>query len=171
MRGNTAARFAQPGLSALLLSSHGRRILTLRRRRPLRPRPLPRNLASLYPTPPRFSQAALRLLLSRVLHCQVLLGLGQLPRGQRAVSPRLTTCPSVSDPSALRYFSYFTHLSQIGLCAYFWAAGVQTFAYARWDKYPLRHWPRSLQFLHLWLSSTAITFRAFAPSVRALQPC
>ena len=64
--------------------------------------------------------------------------------------------------STLRFFSYFTHLSAIGLCAYFWAAGVQTAAYARWEKYPLRYWPQSFQLLHLWLSATAVTFRMFA---------
>lgn len=88
----------------------------------------------------------------------------QSARIQPLVSPSLTRLP-------LRYFSFFTHLSEIGLCAYFWSAGVQTFVYARWDKYPLRHWPRFLQFLHLWLCSTVITFRAFAPSVRVRQPC
>ncbi|KAF9782469.1 hypothetical protein BJ322DRAFT_1076237 [Thelephora terrestris] len=57
-----------------------------------------------------------------------------------------------------QFFSYFTHLSAIGLCAYFWAAGVQTTAYARWNKYPLRHWPRLFQLLHLGLTATVITF-------------
>ena len=33
--------------------------------------------------------------------------------------------------SAPRFFSYFTNLSYIGLCAYFFASFVQTFAYAR----------------------------------------
>ena len=69
----------------------------------------------------------------------------------------------------LRFFSYFTHLSAIGLCAYFWAAGVQTTAYARWKKYPLRHWPRFFQWLHLWLSATATTFRT-SPPPSALMP-
>ena len=62
----------------------------------------------------------------------------------------------------IRFFSYFTHLSAIGLCAYFWAAGVQTAAYARWKKYPLRHWPQLSQWLHLWLSATIVSFRTFA---------
>jgi hypothetical protein len=74
------------------------------------------------------------------------------------------------------YFSYFTKLSYIGLCAYFWAAGVQTFLYARGRRpesppspsneydhgyghgYLLQKWPSTLQFLHVWLGVTAMTF-------------
>jgi len=57
------------------------------------------------------------------------------------------------------YFSYFTHLSYIGLCAYFCAAGVQTFFYARSGKgYPLQSWPRALQYLHVLLYSTIVTY-------------
>jgi len=66
---------------------------------------------------------------------------------------------SIHFPQNLKeFFSYFTHLSAIGLCAYFWAAGVQTLAYARRKKYPLQHWPKFFQLLHLWLSATATTF-------------
>ena len=64
---------------------------------------------------------------------------------------------------AYSYLSYFTHLSYIGLCAYFFAAGTQTLSYAReslkW--YPLQSWPRTLQFLHGLLYSTIVTFREF----------
>ncbi|KAJ3475221.1 hypothetical protein NLI96_g11975 [Meripilus lineatus] len=61
---------------------------------------------------------------------------------------------------AERYFSYFTSLSYIGLLAYFWASGVQTLAFAlRGGKsYPLQRWPRTLQFLHMLLYSTIVTF-------------
>lgn len=66
---------------------------------------------------------------------------------------------SVHSPiNVQQFFSYFTHLSAIGLCAYFWASGVQTAAYARWKKYPLRHWPKLFQWLHLWLFATVVTF-------------
>jgi len=66
---------------------------------------------------------------------------------------------SVHFPQDLKqFFSYFTHLSAIGLCAYFWATGVQTSMYALGKKYPLRHWPRFFQLLHLWLYATATTF-------------
>lgn len=65
---------------------------------------------------------------------------------------------SVSLHDASSYFSYFTQLTYIGLCSYFWASGVQTFAYARWRRYPLQFWPRALQFLHLLLQSTIVTF-------------
>ncbi|KDQ06808.1 hypothetical protein BOTBODRAFT_39349 [Botryobasidium botryosum FD-172 SS1] len=68
------------------------------------------------------------------------------------------------------FLSYFTHLSYIGLCAYFFASGVQTFFFARSlkrhyqsyptgaDTYPLQKWPRFLQFLHSLLFSTISTF-------------
>ncbi|KXN84668.1 hypothetical protein AN958_12046 [Leucoagaricus sp. SymC.cos] len=62
------------------------------------------------------------------------------------------------------YFSYFTHLSYIGVTAWFWASGVQTFAFARNRKneddarYPLQSWPKPLQILHELLFSTIATF-------------
>jgi hypothetical protein len=61
----------------------------------------------------------------------------------------------------LSFFSYFTQLTNIGLCAYFWASGVQTVAYVRNGQktYPLQNWPRFLQFLHVLLFSTISTFR------------
>jgi len=66
---------------------------------------------------------------------------------------------SVHFPQDLKeFFSYFTLLSAIGLCAYFWAAGVQTLTYAYRKKYPLRHWPKFFQLLHLWLCATITTF-------------
>ncbi|EDR02396.1 uncharacterized protein LACBIDRAFT_239370 [Laccaria bicolor S238N-H82] len=64
--------------------------------------------------------------------------------------------------NAARYFSYFTNLSYIGICAYFFASGVQTFFYARNLKngvegYPLQRWPRPLQYLHVVLYCTITT--------------
>ncbi|KAF8970852.1 hypothetical protein BDZ97DRAFT_1724568 [Flammula alnicola] len=61
------------------------------------------------------------------------------------------------------FFSYFTNLAFIGICAYFFASGVQTFSYARnqksgRDEYPLQRWPRFLRCLHILLLSTVITF-------------
>jgi len=61
------------------------------------------------------------------------------------------------------YFSYFTNLSYIGICSYFFASGVQTLSYANNLKrggknYPLQHWPRILQYLHVLLLSTIVTF-------------
>lgn len=60
-----------------------------------------------------------------------------------------------------RYFSFFTELSYIGLCAYFCASGVQTLIYAlsAEKKYPLQRWAKILQFLHVLLFSTISTFR------------
>ncbi|KAI0831778.1 hypothetical protein BC628DRAFT_1310907 [Trametes gibbosa] len=58
------------------------------------------------------------------------------------------------------FFSYFTHLSYIGVIAYYFAAGVPTLCYALNGKtgYPLQRWPRPLQFLHLLLHSTITTY-------------
>ncbi|KAJ7811005.1 hypothetical protein B0H14DRAFT_2861385 [Mycena olivaceomarginata] len=56
------------------------------------------------------------------------------------------------------FLSYFTLLSLVGLCAYYCAAAVQTFFYARYGRYPLRRWPRLLQGLHVLLQSTVIVF-------------
>jgi hypothetical protein len=72
-----------------------------------------------------------------------------------------------------RYFAFFTNLSYTGgICAYFFASGVQTFAYAqdlkkdnRDSYYPLQHWPRILQYLHCLLLSTIITFRTLSQNV------
>ncbi|KAG6867589.1 hypothetical protein C0993_000810 [Termitomyces sp. T159_Od127] len=72
---------------------------------------------------------------------------------------------AVHDHYANDYFSYFTHLTYIGLCAYFFAAGVQTLAYARSlrqssdsPSYPLQRWPRALQALHVLLQTTITTY-------------
>lgn len=58
------------------------------------------------------------------------------------------------------FFSYFTHLSLIGLCAYFFAAALQTSVYSYGSRkgYPLQRWPKALQFLHVLLHSTIVTF-------------
>ncbi|KAI0700332.1 hypothetical protein BC835DRAFT_1328424 [Cytidiella melzeri] len=57
------------------------------------------------------------------------------------------------------FFAYFTTLSYVGLISYFWATGVQTllFTFCHHTSYPLQHWPRPLQFLHLLLHSTITT--------------
>ncbi|KIY43488.1 hypothetical protein FISHEDRAFT_53069, partial [Fistulina hepatica ATCC 64428] len=59
------------------------------------------------------------------------------------------------------YFSYFTQLTNIGLCSYFWASGVQTFFFAKsgGTRYPLKQsWPKFLRLLHVLLISTICTF-------------
>ncbi|KAJ6471615.1 hypothetical protein C8R47DRAFT_745487 [Mycena vitilis] len=58
------------------------------------------------------------------------------------------------------FLSYFTQLSYIGLTAYYCAAAVQTFFYARYGGpgYPLQRWPRALQVLHVLLQATITTF-------------
>lgn len=57
------------------------------------------------------------------------------------------------------YFSYFTHLTYIGICAYAFAAGVQTLLYARTGRqsYPLQRWHRLLQTGHVILLSSVVT--------------
>ncbi|KAK1225494.1 hypothetical protein PQX77_011582 [Marasmius sp. AFHP31] len=60
-------------------------------------------------------------------------------------------------------FSYFTTLTYIGICAYYWAAFVQTAFYELERRrggtgYPLQRWPKFLQSLHLILGTTIITF-------------
>ncbi|KIY69376.1 hypothetical protein CYLTODRAFT_436173 [Cylindrobasidium torrendii FP15055 ss-10] len=65
--------------------------------------------------------------------------------------------------TSCRFFSYFTHLTYIGMCSWFWASGVQTAIYAFYRKggkpvYPLRKWPRPLQWAHECLWSTIATF-------------
>jgi hypothetical protein len=65
----------------------------------------------------------------------------------------------VKKDGADAYLSYFTHLTFIGLCAYFFASGVQTWAFARnGSKFPLQRWPKVLQFLHVLLYSTITSF-------------
>lgn len=78
----------------------------------------------------------------------------------------------IRDHSDASFFSYFTDLSYIGLLAYNWAAGVQTLAFAlalrspsRAPRYPLQAWPRPLQFLHLLLQSTVVTFPVLVTAV------
>ncbi|EIW60734.1 uncharacterized protein TRAVEDRAFT_64129 [Trametes versicolor FP-101664 SS1] len=67
---------------------------------------------------------------------------------------------AVRDHDADSFFSYFTHLSYIGLVAYYFAAGVQTLCYALkgGKEYPLQKWPRPLQLLHTLLYSTITTY-------------
>jgi len=65
------------------------------------------------------------------------------------------------------YFSYFTHLSLIGLTAYFFASAVQTFVYAFGNRrgYPLQRWPKALQGLHVVLQSTVTTYPILVTAV------
>ncbi|KAF8175552.1 hypothetical protein BJ912DRAFT_1147056 [Pholiota molesta] len=61
------------------------------------------------------------------------------------------------------FFSYFTNLTYIGICAYFLASGTQTILYAEISKagqqrYPLQSWPQVLRCLHIFLLATITTF-------------
>ncbi|KIK53831.1 hypothetical protein GYMLUDRAFT_232565 [Collybiopsis luxurians FD-317 M1] len=64
------------------------------------------------------------------------------------------------------YFSYFTELTYIGICSYYWASFTQTFVYAirlrrapnKAPEYPLQRWPRILQLLHVMLGTTVVSF-------------
>ncbi|KAL0579022.1 hypothetical protein V5O48_002976 [Marasmius crinis-equi] len=69
----------------------------------------------------------------------------------------------VEDGDAGRNFSYFTTLTYIGICSYYWAAFTQSASYvARKTRggsgYPLQQWPKWLQSLHLILGTSIITF-------------
>lgn len=72
-------------------------------------------------------------------------------------SALFTDCNLYSTPS---FFSYFTYLSYIGMCAYFWAAATQTIAFAIESNgsYPLQRWPKFLQAAHSILWSTVTAF-------------
>jgi hypothetical protein len=68
----------------------------------------------------------------------------------------------------VRFLSYFTNLTFIGLCAYFSASAVQTFFYSSniergHHRYPLQNWPRFLQYHHTLLLVTVVTFRELFP--------
>lgn len=84
------------------------------------------------------------------------------------------------------YLCYFTNLSYIGLCAYFWASSVQTVTFARALSglrdvqddaqavrtrgkqgrrverrrigYPLQRWPRVFQLMHVLLYTSIVVF-------------
>ncbi|KAJ3965068.1 hypothetical protein EV361DRAFT_1021590 [Lentinula raphanica] len=64
------------------------------------------------------------------------------------------------------YFPYFTELTQIGICSYYWASFTQTLVYALRQRrsqkstpeYPLQRWPRILQLLHIMLESTVVSY-------------
>ncbi|KAI0797403.1 hypothetical protein BC629DRAFT_1257969, partial [Irpex lacteus] len=72
----------------------------------------------------------------------------------------------VVDHTGKRYFSFFTELTYIGLVSYFWASSVQTFFFARSRAvYPLQNWPRPLQFLHLLLHTTIVTYPIIVTAV------
>ena len=76
-------------------------------------------------------------------------------------SPCWTRFSGTDSSLVRRFFSYFTNLSYIGICAYFWASGVQTFFYAQNEHktYPLQQWPRFLRYLHVLLLTSVITYR------------
>ncbi|KAG7086214.1 hypothetical protein E1B28_002180 [Marasmius oreades] len=65
--------------------------------------------------------------------------------------------------TAGRDFSYFTQLTYIGICAYYWASFVQTASY-EWRRrkgkigYLLQRWPKFLQVLHLILGTTIVNY-------------
>ncbi|KAG7089992.1 hypothetical protein E1B28_011614 [Marasmius oreades] len=67
---------------------------------------------------------------------------------------------SVVTKDAGTNFSYFTFLTYIGICSYYWASFVQTFWYIRrgFEGYPLQSWGKTLQILHLMLRNTVLTF-------------
>ncbi|KAJ3887024.1 hypothetical protein GG344DRAFT_69167 [Lentinula edodes] len=64
------------------------------------------------------------------------------------------------------YFSYFTELTHIGICSYYWASFTQTLFYAlrqrhsieHTPEYPLQRWPRIFQLLHVMLGTTIISY-------------
>ncbi|KAF9266397.1 hypothetical protein L218DRAFT_858215 [Marasmius fiardii PR-910] len=53
-------------------------------------------------------------------------------------------------------FSYFTFLTYIGICSYYWASFAQNFWYTRrgYKGYPLQRWGKTLQVLYLMLQNT-----------------
>ncbi|KIM34877.1 hypothetical protein M413DRAFT_47246, partial [Hebeloma cylindrosporum] len=71
---------------------------------------------------------------------------------------------SSSETDIDSFFSYFTNLTYIGICAYFFASGIQTLLYALKksktgeEGYPLQQWPRILRYLHILLLSTVVTY-------------
>lgn len=100
------------------------------------------------------------------------MGWNTLPAGLGLVSGHKTRRMQLLTKVARRYFSYFTHLSYIGLCSYFFAAGVQTLFYARSGRtsYPLQYWPKFLQALHVLLFATIATFRT-SSCAYMFNPC
>ncbi|THU95013.1 hypothetical protein K435DRAFT_839632 [Dendrothele bispora CBS 962.96] len=66
--------------------------------------------------------------------------------------------------TASGYFSYFTELTNIGICSYYWASFVQTTAYVRNGSggrgkgYPLQKWGKTLQVLHMMLGTTIVAY-------------
>lgn len=58
------------------------------------------------------------------------------------------------------YLSYFTHLSWVGLCAYFCISAFHTLAFSRSAAtgYPLQLWWKGFQYLHILTYSTVVTF-------------
>jgi len=70
---------------------------------------------------------------------------------------------AVKTNEAKSFFSYFTNLTFIGLCAYFFASGVQTVSYflnvkKGHHEYWLQTWPHFLQYLHTLLLTTIVSF-------------
>ena len=84
------------------------------------------------------------------------------------INPSNSPDPLLTYQKLSSFFSYFTNLGYIGICAYFFASGAQTLIYARnlrtsghaeEVKYPLQTAPRFLRYLYVLLLSTVITFR------------
>ncbi|KAG8957513.1 hypothetical protein FRC03_010060 [Tulasnella sp. 419] len=67
-----------------------------------------------------------------------------------------------------RWFSYFTNICFVGLCAYFWVSSFHTLSYVLALKeygsetekpsYALQRWPRILQLLHVLLLTTIFVY-------------
>ena len=57
-----------------------------------------------------------------------------------------------------QWFSYFTHLTYVGLAFYFLFSAIHTWSYWRTGKAFLESWPRPLQALHALFYTTVVTF-------------
>lgn len=60
-----------------------------------------------------------------------------------------------------RWPAFFTHLTHLGLCAYFWATTIQTSSFNRngEESYALQRAPRVLQLMQVLLQASIITLR------------
>lgn len=57
-----------------------------------------------------------------------------------------------------QWFSYFTHLTYVGLAFYFLFSAIHTWSYWRTGKALLQSWPRPLQALHALFYTTVVVF-------------
>ncbi|KAF8878257.1 hypothetical protein CPB85DRAFT_1342836 [Mucidula mucida] len=62
-----------------------------------------------------------------------------------------------TNEDASSFFAIFAILSYFGVIAYFLTTGVHTFLYSR-GRFPLAEWARPLQFMHVWLLSSIVSF-------------